>query len=222
VLKRLSAELAAMVDLLAADAVIDPERTSPLLQRLMQSPVLRELCAACLRDNPRGARAALITAFSSILREVPQRVLLHTQNILIPLNKTIASFVTDHSSRNDHGGRDRSTSGGGRASPAGGDGASGGGGCSPEEHHARVELLHQLCARFEGDPAVINLFFDGDGYERFAAGPRHPGHSAGGGGGGGGARGADKPGGFFPVFSALTECVASTAPLIVYAIVHAG
>lgn len=200
VLKKLSAELAPMVTLLGADAVADPQRTSPLLQRLMQSSVLRELCAACLGDHPPGARCVLISTFSSILREVPQRVLLHTQNILTPLKKAIESFLSPNGANSRMAGADTAgpSSRGGKSKKANE--------CSPEEHLARVNLLNELCARFEGDPAVTGLFFDGDGFERHAAQQRALKQ-------GRDSASPDGPGsnkvvasaGFFPMFSALTE-----------------
>lgn len=203
VLKKLSAELTPMVALLAADAVVDPDRTSPLLQRLMQASVLRELSAACLGDHPPGARCVLISTFSSILREVPQRVLLHTQNILTPLKKAIQSFVTPGGSPGGAVDVDATSRGGPTVSHA----------CTAEEHLARVHLLNELCARFEGDPAVTGFFFDGDGFERHAAQRVRQTHDR-------DSVSPDGPGslkvessaGFFPLFSALTDYMHEAGP----------
>jgi len=229
VLKKLRAELQTMVALLAADAVAEPERTSPLLQRLMQSNVLRDLCAACLGDKPPGARCILIDTFSAILREVPQRVLLHTQNILKPLKRAIQSFVS--SAAAEWGANSTSALGGGLAGGGRGRAAQAApvANCSTEEHLARVGLLNELCARFAGDPAVIGLFFDGDGFERFAAqqrqasseGAADSARTTSGAGGGGGHGDVAEPqsltahevtAAFFPLFSALTEYMHEAGP----------
>eukprot|EP00041_Stephanoeca_diplocostata_P003973 m.39805 g.39805 ORF g.39805 m.39805 type:complete len:801 (+) comp14754_c0_seq2:332-2734(+) len=142
------------------------DSTSPHLQLLLQSNLLRRLCTVGMPNVPIGIRPAVIAFLADILRNVRQRMLLQTESILSPLHMAIARMLDDDGT--DGGGKreqdkhektgssDTTKSKKGKqsieVSPSAVD---------SKERYQRVVLLNELCARLSGDIALVDLFFIG-------------------------------------------------------------